>query len=105
LSSKSVIGTEFVNIIFDYEGGYEVYDVNGYDDLKVLTLDYDGGAVETFEMSVLSDNIVELYHVSSKTTYKFEGNSFIQYLKNKKFKGSDRVRKKIIRKKINKISY
>jgi hypothetical protein len=105
LSSKSTVGTEFVNIFFDYEGGYEIYDVNGYDDLKVLTLDYDSGDVETFELSVLSDKLVELYHISSETTYKFEGEHFIQYLKSKKAKRTERNRKKIIRKKINKISY
>lgn len=105
LSSKSVVGTEFVNVVFDYEGGYEVYDVNGFDDLKVLTLDYDNGDIETFEMNILSDSFVELYHINSKTSYKFEGKHFIQYLKSKKLNSRDRVRKKIIRKKIDKISY
>lgn len=105
LSSKSIVGTEVVNVLFDYEGAYEVYDVNGYEDLKVLTLDYENGDVETFEMSILSDSIVELYHINSKTTYKFEGHYFIQYLKSKKRKSKDRFRKKVIRKKINKISY
>ncbi|WP_139957478.1 hypothetical protein [Flavicella sediminum] len=107
-SSNNVYGTEIGNIDWSYVGGYEVYDVDGYEDLKVLILDYSNGDIETFELSVVNDTTVELYHIASETVYTFKGINFIQYLKGttkKKSTNSDRVREKIKRKSIKKISY
>ncbi|MFC2109104.1 hypothetical protein ACFLSU_00900 [Bacteroidota bacterium] len=107
-SSDSVSGTEIALVNWSYVGGYEIYDVDGFEDLKVLELDYDNGDVETFELSILNDNRIELYHLSSRTVYTFEGINFIQYLKggtkNKNI-NSDRIREKIKRKSIKKFSY
>lgn len=107
-SSKSKAGTDIDLVYWNYEGNYEVFDIDGYDDLKVLTLGYDSINTETFELTVVNDTIVELFHINSGTTYKFEGDYFIQYLKDGKISEKNkttRKRTKIKRQKINKISY
>lgn len=80
-SSQDSFGTDIDSINWSYVGGYEVYDVTGYEDLKILTLNYDGLDIEEFELSVIDDRTIRLYHVSSKTTYDFSGKGFVQYLK------------------------
>tara|TARA_B100000809_G_scaffold263137_1_gene315673 strand:+ start:1250 stop:2194 length:945 start_codon:yes stop_codon:yes gene_type:complete len=107
-SSKTEIGTNIDFIEWSYEGGYEVEDVIGFDNLKILTLAYDSVNTEKFELTVFSDTIVELFHVASRTTYKFEGDYFIQYLKDGSSKNKTRSTRKrtiIKRNKVNKISY
>ena len=85
-SSQDLFGTDIDYIYWDYVGAYEVFDVEGYDDLKILTLDYDSSGNEEFELSVINDGEVDLYHVASGTTYTFNGRSNIVY-KNAKAKG------------------
>ncbi|WP_299668292.1 hypothetical protein [uncultured Polaribacter sp.] len=105
-SSQDDFGTQIANINWSYVGGYEVYDVTGYQDLKILTLNYDGGDIEEFELSVINDGKISLYNVNSETTYNFEGREFIPYLKGEKtqksakslVRNSDRKRTKIVRK-------
>ena len=105
-SSQDAFGTNIDTLDWSYVGGYEVFDVTGYEDLKILTLNYDNGDIEEFELSVINDNRVSLYHISSETTYDFSGRGFIQYLKNAnaKLEAKDIVRKngrkrtKVIRK-------
>jgi hypothetical protein len=80
-SSKDGFGTDIDSIDWSYVGGYEVYDVSGYEDLKILTLNYDGGDIEEFELSVINDSKISLYHINSDTTYEFSGRGFVQYLK------------------------
>jgi hypothetical protein len=48
--------------------------------LKTLTLDYDYFDNEIFELSVINDNLIELYHPESGTYYEFRGRGYIQYL-------------------------
>ena len=105
-SSQDNFGTQIANINWSYVGGYEVFDVTGFEDLKILTLNYDGGDIEEFELSVINDGNIRLYNVNSETTYDFEGRGFIQYLKNETSKksakstvrNSDRKRTKVVRK-------
>lgn len=80
-SSIDEVGTEIEDVEWPYEGSYEVFDVEGYDDLKILTLDYDSYGTEEFELFVINDEVIELYHYDSGTTYEFTGREFIQYLK------------------------
>ncbi|MGJ8744349.1 hypothetical protein [Polaribacter sp.] len=80
-SSQDTYGTQVDNIYWDYIGGYEVFDVTGYENLKILTLNYDGGDIEEFELTVINDGRIELYNVNSETTYEFLGRGFIQYKK------------------------
>jgi hypothetical protein len=61
------------------------------------------GDNEEFELVVLNDGKIELYHVDSDSTYEFEGTDFIQYLR-QAGKSQETVRKegrkrtKVIRK-------
>ena len=80
-SSTDPFGTNVGGINWDFVGDYTVYDVAGYEDLKGLTLNYDNGDTETFELSVVNDGEIELYHQSSETYYSFIGRGFIQYFK------------------------
>ena len=63
-----------------------MFDVQNYEDLKILTLNYDNGDNEEFELSVINDSKIRLYHISSETTYEFRGRGFVQYLKGNKSK-------------------
>lgn len=100
--SKDSFGTDIDIVNWDFVGSYEVFDVQNYEDLKILTLNYDGGDNEEFELSVINDSKISLYHISSETTYEFDGRGFIQYLKGGEQKpsvrNSGRKRTKIIRK-------
>ena len=80
-SSQDNFGTQVADINWSYVGGYEVYDVLGFQNLKILTLNYDGGDVEEFELSVVNDGKIRLYNLASEATYDFEGRGYIQYLK------------------------
>ncbi len=83
-SSHDPFGTDIDQIFWDFVGSYQVFDVVGFNDLKVLTLSYDGGDVEEFELSVTNDQTIELFHISSETIYQFTGRGFIQLLRNEK---------------------
>jgi hypothetical protein len=104
-SSQDAIGIDITGIDWSYVGSYEVFDVRGYEDLKIVTLTYDEGDVEEFELSVLNDETISLYHINSETTYEFFGRGFIQYLKGGKasessipsVRNSNRKRTKIAR--------
>ena len=104
-SSQDNFGTQVVDINWSYVGGYEVYDVVGFQNLKILTLNYDSGDVEEFELSIVNDGKIRLYNLDSETTYDFEGRGYIQYMKGdtpkKSSKGavrnSDRKRTKVKR--------
>ena len=105
-SSQDNFGTQIANINWDYVGGYEVFDVTGFEDLKILALNYDNGDIEEFELSVINDGKVSLYHYNSETTYDFSGRGFIQYLKSEKnvksakevVRNNNRKRTKLVRK-------
>ena len=104
-SSQDNFGTQVADVNWSYVGGYEVYDVVGFQNLKILTLNYDSGDVEEFELSIVNDGKIRLYNLDSETTYDFEGSGYIQYLKGdapKKSKkatvrNSDRKRTKVKR--------
>lgn len=80
-SSIDVTNTSIANIQWDYEGDYEVYDVQGDRSLKTLTLDYDFLGDDYFELYVINDSTIELYHPESGTTYEFKGKGYQEYLK------------------------
>ncbi len=99
-SSQDEFGTNIELLLWDYEGIYEVFDVAGFDDVKILTLDYDFFDNEEFELSVINDGEIDLFHVASGTTYSFEGRGNILF-KNTSEKGviiKDRKRFKVNRK-------
>lgn len=91
-SSRDNFGTRIANINWDFVGSYEVFDVIGVDDLKILTLNYAGGDNEEFELSVINDGRIQLFSTTSNTTYTFSGKGFLQYLKSGEKKSKDVVR-------------
>ena len=78
-SSQDDFGTNIDFINWDFVGDYEVFDVEGFDDLKILTLDYDFFDNEEFELSVINDGNIELFHQASGTTFEFTGRGNIQF--------------------------
>ncbi|WP_298417506.1 nicotinic acid mononucleotide adenyltransferase [uncultured Kordia sp.] len=108
LSSRDTVDTPIANLVYDYEGIYTIYDVENDPYLKVLTLDYDYLDNEYFELSVIDDGTIQLFHPDSGTTYEFEGRGYIQYLRSSsdgsfaKSKQTDKKRKKIKNKVFNK---
>ncbi|CAL2090259.1 conserved exported protein of unknown function [Tenacibaculum sp. 190524A02b] len=87
-SSHDPFGMNIDHISWDFIGSYEVANVLGYDDLKILTLNYEGGDTEKFELSVINDETIALFHIRSETTYTFSGRGFTQYLKRENTKKS-----------------
>ena len=83
-SSLDMPSTSISNLQWDFEGDYEVYDVQGDDTLKALTLDYDFFSDDYFELYVINDSTIELYHPDSGTTYEFRGRGYQEYLKSGK---------------------
>lgn len=100
-SSQDKVGTNIDDIYWDYVGNYSVANVQGYDNLKILTLDYDSWGNEEFELTVLNDEAISLYHINSGTTYEFTGREYIQFLKSSSLKetvrNEGRKRTKVIR--------
>ncbi|MDO7137298.1 nicotinic acid mononucleotide adenyltransferase [Algibacter lectus] len=85
-SSKDNTGENVNNLFWDYTGLYAVGDFNNDMYLKSLTLDYDYFSNEQFELSVINDGKIELYHAASGTKYEFVGRGYIQYLKSENSK-------------------
>ena len=75
------------NIYWDYTGVYGVGDVTNNMYLKTLTLDYDFFDNEFFELSVIDDRTIELYHADSGTTYEFVGQGYIAYYRSSDVQG------------------
>ncbi|MFC4722678.1 nicotinic acid mononucleotide adenyltransferase [Geojedonia litorea] len=69
------------NIYWDYTGVYGVGDVTNNMYLKTLTLDYDYFDNEFFELNVINDETIELFHPNSGTTYEFKGRGYIQFMR------------------------
>ena len=100
-SSQDEYGTDINNIYWDYTGIYNVDNVANEPYLKYLTLDYDYLGNEYFELSVVNDNTIELFHSDSGTLYRFKGRGYIQY---KNTEGKLRVSNAEIQKQMKKIS-
>lgn len=83
-SSIDIPNTGISSLQWDFEGDYQVYDVQGDAALKTLTLDYDFLGDDYFELYVINDSTIELYHPDSGTTYEFKGRGYQQYLKSGK---------------------
>jgi hypothetical protein len=86
-------------IFWDYTGVYGVGNVSGNMYLKTLTLDYDFFDNEFFELSVINDQRIELFHPSSGTVYEFTGRGYIQFLREisalgKRIEGSKELKKR-----------
>jgi hypothetical protein len=80
-SSQDVNIGNVNNIYWDYTGVYGVGDINNNMYLKTLTLDYDFFDNEFFQLSVINDQRIALYHPSSDTVYEFTGRGYIEFLR------------------------
>jgi len=80
-SSTDENGIPLNEVLWDYEGDYRVFDVANDKTLKTLTLDYDFLDNDYFELYVINDGTIELYHPDSGTVYEFKGRGYIAYLK------------------------
>jgi hypothetical protein len=76
-----------LNIYWDYTGVYNVTNIPGNFYLKRLTLDYDFFDNEFFELSVINDGRIQLYHTISGTVYEFAGRGYIPYMRQTNVKG------------------
>ena len=83
-SSQDSFGTNIDNVLWDFEGSYQVFDVAGFQNRKILTLNYGGGDIEEFELTVTNDSNIRLFHIDSNTRYDFKGRGFTPYLKSEK---------------------
>ncbi|NHF58838.1 nicotinic acid mononucleotide adenyltransferase [Flavobacteriaceae bacterium TP-CH-4] len=83
-SSVDAPGTPVSNLQWDFEGNYQVYDVENDEMLKTLTLAYDFMGNDYFELYVINDSTIELYHPDSGTVYEFRGRGYNEYLKSDK---------------------
>jgi hypothetical protein len=80
-SSQDINISNLDNIYWDYTGLYGVGNITNNAYLKTLTLDYDFFDNEFFELSVINDATIELYHPSSGTVYEFKGRGYIQFMR------------------------
>ena len=89
-SSVDKVGIPLQNIRWDYEGDYGIFDTSD-ETLKTLTLDYDFLGNDYFELYVINDGTIELFHVASETVYEFTGRGFIQFSKGAKTTSKKRI--------------
>ncbi len=80
-SSRDALSINVANIQWDLGGSYVITDVKGTDDYKYLTLNYNNGDTEEFDLTVINDEKISLYHIGSQTTYEYSGRGFVQYKK------------------------
>ena len=80
------------NIYWDYTGVYSVGDAPENVYSKTLTLAYDFFDNEFFQLNVIKDETIELFHSNSGTVYEFKGKSYIAY-----YRGSDTQDKLIVK--------
>jgi hypothetical protein len=80
-SSQDIHGTPLNNIYWDYTGFYSVLNVPNNSYLKTLKLNYGSNDIEQFRLNIINDGRIRLFHLSSGTTYEFQGRGFIQYLR------------------------
>ncbi len=78
-SSQDDLISSIHNVFWDFTGTYNVQNIEGNMYLKKLILNYDYFSDEYFELSILSDQLIKLYHAPSGTYYEFEGVGYIQY--------------------------
>jgi len=93
-SSQDESANSLNNIYWDYTGKYGVQDVANNDYLKTLTLDYDYFDNEYFELNVINDALIELYHPTSGTYYEFEGRGYIEFMRTTNGKTSKSLKKR-----------
>ncbi|NRB59781.1 MAG: nicotinic acid mononucleotide adenyltransferase [Winogradskyella sp.] len=90
-SSQDVNINNTNNIFWDYTGIYGVGNINGSLYTKNLTLDYDFLGNEFFEMTVINDGTIELFHANSGTVYEFEGRGYTAFYRGSNVEGKSNI--------------
>ena len=67
-------------IQWDYTGAYSVEDIVG-GSTKRLTLHYTFYGTDYFELSVIDDETIRLYHPGSEKTYEYTGHNYIAFIR------------------------
>lgn len=83
------------DIYYDYTGYYLVDDVANAEDIKILTLDYDFLGNEYFELTVMNDSRIKLFHPMSRTEYEFIGRGYFEFKSAKNGKSSQNDKKRM----------
>jgi len=83
------------NIYWDYTGNYTVESISGGGDIKNLTLDYDFYGDDYFELSVINDELIRLFHSDSGKTYEFRGVNNIVFMRTQENGKSDKSSMKV----------
>ena len=86
-SSQDVNISNPNTIFWDYTGVYSVNNISGDLYEKTLTLDYDFFSNEFFNLSVIDDGTIELFHAVSGTVYEFKGLGYIEFLRTENAQG------------------
>jgi hypothetical protein len=81
MSSQDTEVYDVNNIYWYYTCIYGVGNVSNNMYIKTLTLDYDYFDNEYFELSVINDATIELFHPTSGTVYEFKGRGYIQFIR------------------------
>ncbi|MFK8269417.1 nicotinic acid mononucleotide adenyltransferase [Capnocytophaga cynodegmi] len=63
-----------------FRGLYNIENIRNTNNVKILNLNY-RNETESFEIRILNDSEIELYHINSRTTYRFRGVQNIVYKK------------------------
>lgn len=69
------------NIFWDYTGTYNVSAISASSDTKKLSLNYDFYDNDHFELSVINDELIRLFHPDSGKTYEFRGVNNVVFMK------------------------
>ncbi|TVZ52743.1 nicotinic acid mononucleotide adenyltransferase [Dokdonia sp. Hel_I_53] len=78
-SSIDPNGTYINDIIWDFNGIYDVDDIPGEFYQKTLFLEYNTLEFEDFDLTIIDDTTIELYQPSTGTTYEFRGRGYIEF--------------------------
>ena len=81
-------------IQWDYTGSYTVEPMSGSDS-KQLSLDYDFYDPDFFELSVINDELIKLYHPNSGKIYEYSGRSYITFMRTSESGKADQKDRKV----------
>lgn len=82
-SSQDILGLSLAQIYWDFTGNYTVQNTSTGAYTKRLNLFYSTAESEQFNLTVINDGRIRLYHISSGTTYEFQGRGFIPFMRTK----------------------
>jgi len=77
------------NIYWDYTGAFSVNTAVGIDETKKITLNYDFYDNEQFDLTIINDQLIRLYHHDSGKNYEFRGINNIVYMKSREGSGDE----------------